>query len=108
MTYFLYLFLKVINSFSYMVQSLNGSPGLNIKSFTYSDIQFDSKYYNLECIKMSQLDKSVFEYKGLYLNIHSLPSKFEQLRELMDDLAAELRIHLNFLLLCEPFSSEYN
>ncbi len=65
---------------------------------SYSDMQVNSKYFDLESIKMSQLDNNVFEYKGRNLNIHFLTSKYEQLRWLDDDLA-ELRIHLDFFII---------
>ncbi len=98
-----------------MNSSLTDATGLNMtnyfeelntsESVKYSEIQFDSKYYDLENLNKSKIGNNNLEYKGIHINIHSLPSKFEQLKEPITNIG-DLGIQLDFNLLCETFLSE--
>ena len=45
-----------------------------------------------------------FLYRALHLNIHSLPSKYDQL----DNLLSRIGINLDFIMLCETFLNNIN
>ncbi len=50
---------------------LNANTGLQ-----FSDIEFDSKYYDMGGIRESPLTSNSFQYKTLHLNIQTLPKSF--------------------------------
>ncbi len=69
----------------------------------------DSKYCDLEDIASDE-GIDVFKnamYCALHLNIHSLPSKYEDLKSLICSLS-ESGIKIQFILLCETFLTEMN
>ena len=96
-------------------RSLTEATGLNMNDYfeelntsdsvAYSEIQFDSKYYYLENLNESKFGNIFLEYKGIYLNIHSPPSRLEQLKELITNIC-DLAFQLDFILLCETFLIE--
>ncbi len=65
---------------------------------TYFDISDDSE--NMSCFVNAK-------YCTMHLNIHSLPSKFHQLKNLICDLNNR-NINIHFILLCETFLVESN
>ena len=46
----------------------------------FSDIEVDSKYYDMDGIRESPLTSSSFQYKALHLNIQSLLKKLRNSR----------------------------
>ena len=79
---------------------LNANTGLQ-----FSDIEFDSKYYDMDRIRESPLTSNSFPYKALHLNIQSLPKKIEELKILINNLG-KAEIRLDFILLCETFLAD--
>ena len=43
-----------------------------------------------------------YKYTAIHLNIHSLPSKYDQLRNMLSELK-DKNIAITFIMLCETF-----
>ena len=70
-------------------------------------LDIDSLYCEIDSIKESLTTCSNAKYCTLHVNIHSLPSKFEQLKDLIYRLS-ECGVNVQFILLCETFLVEAN
>ncbi len=73
----------------------------------YSNIEFDSKYFEMSKYRRELISKSNVSVQSRHLNICSLPSIFEQVNLFLAQLA-EKSITLDFILLCETFVNEHN
>jgi hypothetical protein len=78
-----------------------------LKSSTMNDDlplspNFNSCYLDLDNL---QLNGAQHLYKALHLNIQSLPSKFDQLKNILVTLSNQ-HLHLDFILLCETFLTD--
>ena len=82
-------------------EALNSADTLN-----YSNVNFNSQYYELDNIHESRLTEH-FQYKALHWNISSLPNKCEDLKAFLLELS-DAGIILDFLMLCETFITDEN
>ena len=62
-------------------------------------------YYESSCI--DQLDGNQFKLKILHLNIHSIPSKIDDLKNLLYKLD-KANCHIDLVMLCETFLNDLN
>ena len=66
------------------------------------------KYYELSNLKTLTFDDGIaYEYCVLFINIHSLPAKFDQLNHILSCFE-DAGITIHFILLCETFLTEDN
>ena len=68
----------------------------------FNTLDIDSLYCDVDNIKESLPTCSNSNYCTLHVNIHSQPSKFEQLKDVIYQLS-EFGVHVHFILLCETF-----
>ncbi len=68
----------------------------------FNILNIDSTYCAVDDISFKD-----YKYCALHLNIHSLPSKFVELKNLLADLEHK-NIHVDFILLCETFLTNAN
>ncbi len=66
----------------------------------------ECQYYDLEGLNTLNPDNN-HAYCAMHLNIHSLPAKLDQLKDIVNTLN-EKKIIVHFLLLCETFLNERN
>ena len=65
-----------------------------------------SRYFEID--ELSDIASNVrYEFTALHINIHSLPSKFDQLQNMLDRLT-EQKLEVDFILLCETFLTDTN
>ncbi len=83
-------------------EELNAVSGMKI-----SEVEFDSKYYDLDTLLDSPLTSNSFQYKVMHFNIRGLSSKFHDLKAMIIDLA-DRNVNLDFILLCETFLTNEN
>ncbi len=67
----------------------------------------DSKYYECDSLKDSDLYNKQFVYRALHLNVQSLPSKHDDLKVFLANFQ-EAGISFDFILLCETFLTHNN
>jgi hypothetical protein len=67
----------------------------------------DTSYINTDAIKEALHNHNASKYSCLHLNIQSLPSKFDRLKELLKELN-NANINIDFILLCETFLNDSN
>ena len=70
-------------------------------------ISTDSTYCDLTDLSLVTEHFTNYRYCAFHLNIHSLPSKFDQLKYIIQELK-ENNINVQFILLCETFLVERN
>ncbi len=68
----------------------------------FNILDVDSPYCVVDDISLTN-----YKYCALHLNIHSLPSKFDELKNLLANLE-DKKIHIDFILLCETFLVDAN
>ena len=83
-------------------EELHVDPGMK-----FSEVEFDSKYYDLDILLDSHLTGNSFQYKVMHFNIHGLSNKFGDLKAMIIDLA-DRNVDLDFILLCETFLTNEN
>ena len=66
----------------------------------------DCNYYELEDIEDVSI-RGMHEYRVVQLNIQSLPSKFDNLKNMLQRIEI-IGKPLDFVLLCEPFLTQVN
>jgi len=91
-------------------QSTSGSHVFHIGDYinpnNYENLIFpDTTYVNLDTINSTFKHCINPKYSCLHLNIQSLPSKFESLKELLATLY-EHNINIDFIMLCETFLND--
>ena len=64
-------------------------------------------YYDIDDVNSLSDSNNCYQHTALHLNIHSLPSKHEQLRAMISDLL-DSGIVINYILLCETFLTDTN
>ena len=70
-------------------------------------LNLDCLYYNIDdMVKFTQLGNN-YKYTSIHLNIHSLPSKYDQLRTMIANLE-DIGIIIHFIMLCETFLMDSN
>ncbi len=68
----------------------------------------DSKYYEIEQISTTLLSSvKHHKYCTMHFNIHSLPSKFSELKEIINRFR-DIHIYMHCIMLCETFLTENN
>jgi hypothetical protein len=73
-----------------------------------SILAMDSKLFEIEDLKLLAQNKNYqFRYAALHLNIHSLPEKHDQLKNMLTRLN-DISMPIHFILLCETFLTENN
>ncbi len=77
----------------------------NTLSKTIDTLISNCKYYEIDEIK--KVTNLNFKYTAIHINIHSLPSKFDQLVTLLDNFQ-NIGISINFVMLCETFLNSVN
>ena len=78
----------------------------NLLDESLSKLITKCKYYDLD--DMSKLSTGQkFNYTALHINIHSLPSKHDELLTLLSNLL-DKGIEINFIMLCETFLNDAN
>ena len=82
-------------------EELNAVSGMKI-----SEVEFDSKYYDLDTLLDSPLTSNSFQYKVMHFNIRGLSSKFHDLKAIID--LADRNVDLDFILLFETFLTNGN
>ena len=70
-------------------------------------LNVNSSYCSVEDINTSEILMSDYKYCAIHLNIHSLPSKFDQLKDMVVRLN-DNKIKVDFILLCETFLVDAN
>ena len=78
-----------------------------VQDHRFTMLSVDSQYCNLDEFGAAVETLGTAQYCALHLNIHSLPSKIIQLREMLFSLK-EQGITIHFILLCETFLSNAN
>lgn len=76
---------------------------INIKSYTNNDC-ISSPYLDIDNINIKQTQN---QFACVHLNIQSLPSKFDDLKNLIQTLS-KYNIELDCILLCETFLTDEN
>ncbi len=73
------------------------------------NLNLNCDYYDVDDLKqiVTTTRGNRYRYLAIHLNIHSLASKYDQLRTLLSDLH-DSGIHINFILLCETFLTGNN
>ncbi len=66
-----------------------------------------SSYCDIEDLNSTIDTFRLSQYCALHLNIHSLPSKYSHLRNIIDEVKGN-GITIHFILLCETFLTEAN
>ena len=87
-----------------MIAQYNHDP---VQDHRFTMLSVDSQYCNLDAFGAAVETLGTAQYCALHLNIHSLPSKIIQLREMLFSLK-EQGITIHFILLCETFLSNAN
>ena len=64
-------------------------------------------YYDIDDVNSLSDSNNCYQHTALHLNIHSLPSKHEQLRAMISDLL-DSGIVINYILLCQTFLTDTN
>ena len=98
-----------------MIDHLNIEDLSSGDEFDYtliSDHRFDALRASSSYCQLSDIDESVQTFRTakyciLHLNIHSLPTKYSLLRNLLTELK-ESGIIIHFVLLCETFLNDIN
>ncbi len=65
------------------------------------------QYYDIDDIPEIVKHDHTYRHTGIHLNIHSLPSKYDQLRGMLSHLT-DLGIIIDYIMLCETFLSDTN
>ena len=70
-------------------------------------LNLDCLYYNIDdMVKFTQLGNN-YKYTSIHLNIHSLSSKYNQLRTMIANLK-DIGMIIHFIMLCETFLMDSN
>lgn len=83
----------------------HGSPDMIVDDIINSS-GVDCKYYEIEQV-ININPKNDHKFCALHLNIHSLPAKHDQLKEIIASLREKGTI-VHFILLCETFLNDQN
>ena len=67
----------------------------------------NSKYINIDDIHKLTRKDAHCQFSCLHINIHSLPSKFDHLKTILDKFDKQ-DTKLDFILLCETFLNDQN
>ena len=70
-------------------------------------LNVNSSYCSVDDINTPEILMSDYKYCAIHLNIHSLPSKFDQLKDMIVRLN-DNKIKVDFILLCETFLVDAN
>ncbi len=63
--------------------------------------------YNLEDLSKLHISNKKYKFTAMHINIHSIPAKFDQLKNIITEFC-EANISLDFILLCETFLADNN
>jgi hypothetical protein len=63
------------------------------------------KYYDFD--ELNLINSKDFRYTSIHINIHSLPSKYDQLLTLLANMK-DAKLNINFIMLCETFLTNLN
>lgn len=84
----------------------DGGDG-SILSESLSRVINNCKYYDIDDILDIIPKGNIFKYSSIHINIHSLPSKHDQLISLLSKLH-DIDLKINFVMLCETFLNDVN
>jgi len=70
-------------------------------------LNIDSKLFEIEDIKFATKKHQDYTHTALHINIHSLPAKYDQLKNILTRLS-DISIPIHFVLLCETFLTDNN
>ena len=70
-------------------------------------LNVDCLYYDIDDMVKLAIPGHKHRYTAIHLNIHSLPSKYDQLRLIIANLE-DVGLTIHFLMLCETFLSDIN
>jgi hypothetical protein len=70
-------------------------------------LDVNSSYCSVDDINTPEILMSDYKYCAIHLNIHSLPSKFDQLKDMIVRLN-DNKVKVDFVLLCETFLVDAN
>ena len=71
------------------------------------NLTINSEYSEIEDLVTIMETRNKFKYRSLHINIHSIPSKFEALSNLLSRLE-ESKMEIDFIFLCETFLTDVN
>ena len=77
----------------------------NSISVSMSNTSVSSNYLDIEQLNDDNVCRMSFEYCSLHINIHSLPDKFQKLRNILSRLS-DVNVNIDFVLLCETYMNE--
>ena len=70
-------------------------------------LNVDCLYYDIDDMAKLVIPRHNHKYTAIHLNIHSLPSKYDQLRHIIAHLE-DIGLVIHFIMLCETFLSHIN
>ena len=95
-----YDFGKYLKSYIDSGQGDDGDPDDEVSSLLR--LNLDCLYDNIDdMVKFTQLGNN-YKYTSIHLNIHSLPSKYDQLRTMIANLE-DIGIIIHFIMYVKPF-----
>jgi hypothetical protein len=71
------------------------------------NLNMDCTYHDIDNIQTFNYDNHGYKFTAMHLNIHSLPSKYDQLRTMLGQLR-DRGISIHFVMLCETFLTDVN
>ena len=79
----------------------------NSVCLTVPNLSINSVYSEIEQLATVRESRHNFQYRCLHINIHSIPCKFELLKNIISRLQ-DINIDLDFIFLCETFLTDLN
>ena len=100
---------KMSDFYDYLRTYQDGSDGEgeDHTELPFQKIHKKCKYYDIDDIPMCVKPSPGYKYTAIHLNIHSLPSKYCQLRTMLADFE-DKGILIDFIMLCETFLFDLN
>ena len=71
------------------------------------NMNMNCTYYDIDDIHKVGNNNHGYKYTTIHLNIHSLPSKYDQIRNMLSELK-DKNIAITFIMLCETFLTVVN
>lgn len=78
----------------------------DLNNETVTNIINNCKYYDIDELKILKSNYK-HKYTAIHINIHSLPSKYDELISLIAEINT-IGIEINFIMLCETFLTDTN
>lgn len=102
-----YISTYVENDCTHIAGNSDDDDGGNMLNESLKRIINNCKYYDVDNLQGTLFDDTQYKFTSIHINIHSLPSKHDQLINLLSNLH-DVDIHINFVMLCETYLTDVN